>query len=542
MSEHGNIDQQEILLIHGKRSRRIQLRPGHNVIIGRSPDADFFLNATSVSRRHCSLSYFSGDVFAEDLGSRNSCFINEEKIKKAKLSDGVKLQLGKISFDVKFVKTVIINCNRCGAHVPESEVNEEGVVVCPQCWSVVEIGDTNNVWDGLESEGFRVISLLSQDPQVFKAERVEIGKIYRVKVLPLRDDQDPSIVDQFLKEARLAASLVHDHIFQVFDFRRCPGIIYVVMEFQEGATLFDYVKEHGPMEIDVALRIAKELCEAIEYSNERKLIHGNINPNVVFYTNRGVAKLMDFSLAREISALSGTFDIEPGQGADTLMAPEIYTAINKEAIDIRADFYGLGLTLHYVLTGHSAFPGITGLEMAMKLSRGEMPVPEMAGVPAHLLPFLERLLSGDPEKRPGTIAELLEEMKWLEKAGTSDDIVIDTLGKDSAMFSGSISSNELVEFVQMIELHGKTGMLVVKGDSKGGKFKGTVRFKNGRIIDAVNRDQVQAVAARTVLGRRQGRFSFTPQDPDSVEPGVVNLHVSALLMELAREQDESGIF
>ncbi|MDF1667279.1 MAG: DUF4388 domain-containing protein, partial [Planctomycetota bacterium] len=147
-----------------------------------------------------------------------------------------------------------------------------------------------------------------------------------------------------------------------------------------------------------------------------------------------------------------------------------------------------------------------------------------------------------PDKRPNSISELYEEMKWLEKAGTSDDIVIDTLGKDSAMFSGSISSNELVEFVQMIELHGKTGILVVKGDSKGGKFKGTVRFKNGRIIDAVNGDLVQAVAARTVLGRRQGRFSFTPQDPESVKPGVVNLHVSALLMELAREQDESGIF
>jgi serine/threonine protein kinase len=282
--------------------------------------------------------------------------------------------------------------------------------------------------------------------------------------------------------------------------------------------------------------MAKEMCEAIEYANERELVHGNINPQVVFITTRDVAKLMDFSLAREISALSGTFDIEPGQGTDSIMAPEIYTAISKEAIDVRADFYGLGLTLHYALTGHSAFPGITGLEMAMKLSRGESPIP------AHLTPFLERLLSAEVEKRPATIGEVKEELRWLEKAGASDDIILDTVGEESAIFTGAISSNELVEFVQMVELHGKTGFLTVRGERHGERFRGTVRFKDGRIIEAINGDEEQAAAARTILGSRSGKLSFTPQAPETVEPGLVNLHVSALLMELAREQDESGIF
>jgi serine/threonine protein kinase len=542
VSDDQNLDTQDILLVHGNRKRRIQLKPGQPTIIGRSPDADFFLNATSVSRRHCAITLSSGEVHAEDLGSRNSCFINEEKIKKAKLSDGVILQLGKISFQVEFVKNVVVTCNRCGAFVPESEINAEGVIVCPQCWSVIEIGSTNNVWDGLESEGFRVISLLSQDPQVFKAERIEIGKIYRVKVLPLREDQDSSVIDQFLKEARLAASLVHDNIFQVFDFRRCPGIIYVVMEFQDGQTLAEQVIENGPLDPEDGIALARELCEAIAYANERDLVHGNINPQVVFVTDRGVAKLMDFSLAREINALSGTFDIEPGQGGDTIMAPEIYTAINKDAIDVRADFYGLGLTLHYALTGHSAFPGITGLEMAMKLSRGEMPVPEMASVPEHLIPFIEKLLAGEPDKRPATVGEVREELKWLEKSGNSDDLILDSVGSESAIFTGTISSNELVEFVQMVELHGKTGMLVVKGERNRKIFRGTVRFRDGRIIEAKNGKQAEAVAARTILGSRQGKFSFTPQEPDKVTAGKVNLHVSALLMELAREQDESGIF
>lgn len=529
-----------IVLIHGTRKRFIRLEEGKAVIVGRSPEADFFLNATSISRRHCAIMLVKGEVVAEDLKSRNYCFIDNEKITRGVLQHGCAFQLGKIPFRVEFIVDDLIRCQNCGFEFAKTE--EEGAIVCPQCWSIVAIEDSGTIWDGLEKEGFRVVSMLTKDPPVFKAERVELGRTYRVKVLPLRHDQNPGVVEGFLQDARLAASLVHEKIVQVFDFRRCPTFIYVVMEYDDGKSLADTVAESGPLALEQGLKMALDLCDAVEHAQERKVVHGNISPQVVFLVNTGLTKLADYSLARQMVKLTGTFALGNKGLGETLMAPEVVLNPHPEAIDVRADFFGIGVVLCFALTGRSAFPNLTALEYARALAQAEKPEPNLEGVPAELIDLVSRLLKIDPQDRPSKVSELREELRWVLRSNSSEDDFLDTVGSDSAMFSGAISANELVEFVQMVELHGKTGVLSVKGEIASGKIRGTMSFRDGRIVEAKEGNQEPAKAARRLIGTRSGRFSFTPQDPNDVKQGAVNLHVSALLLDLAREQDESGMF
>jgi tRNA A-37 threonylcarbamoyl transferase component Bud32 len=516
----------DLLLVHQDRTRLLRLAPGQAQIVGRSPEAQFFLNAVSVSRKHCALLLNEGKVFVEDLGSRNKVFVNDQAITRAELTDGCRLQIGKIPFLVKFLEGAFHLCPKCGAETPESLRDASGSLSCQSCWSVMDRGEPARA--AIEREGYKVLEQLGRDPAVFKVEREDLGRIYRIEALPLQGNRDPKRVNDFIDEARLAASLSHPNIVRVVDIRRTPQLVYVVMDYDRSESLAERVQRRGPLSTEVVLHVLEELIAALEYAADRKVIHGNINPKNILLSEGGAPRITDFSLARQMRGAADTFDLDASGIHQSLMAPEVYKSQTGQSLDSRTDIFGLGLVLHFALTGRDAFGGLSGLQVALKARSDEPPSPDLTGVPAGFGPLICRMLAIEPAARHSNLAMLREDLRALGGDDKSDS--------GDALFSGAFSGDELIEFAQMIELHGKTGVLTVRGEPSP---RGTVQFKDGRITDATGLPDKFA-AARALLGARAGRFSFTAQDPAKLQPGGANIHVSALLMDIARQRDEAG--
>ena len=149
--------------------------------------------------------------------------------------------------------------------------------------------------------------------EVYRARDSKLGRSVAIKVLPSQVANDHEMLDRFRREARVLASLNHPNIASIYGFEDSdkPGL---VMELVEGQTLADRLRA-GPMPVDEALPIAKQICEALEYAHERGIIHRDVKPANIKVNADGTVKLLDFGLAK---ALEG-----PVVSSDVLSSPTL---------------------------------------------------------------------------------------------------------------------------------------------------------------------------------------------------------------------------
>jgi serine/threonine protein kinase len=307
------------------------------------------------------------------------------------------------------------------------------------------------------------------------------------------------------------------------------------MEYHDGQSLRKLIDTEGPVPPTEALRYARELLLAIEHAVVNGVIHGRISPSVVWITRQGQVKLCDYSVAPERGRLSDSFDLHEPREVDFSRPPEFFRDPESGAIetDARADIYGVGVALLYALTGRYPYRDKSAWEVASLLSRGIEPEPELQGITGGIRELLGLLLAADPSRRPADVEAARDGLDAL----TAGPPASRRRGTE-AVFSGSIQNNELVEFVQMIEIHGKTGVLSIESES----VTGDLTFAEGRIVAARMSTHDDTTAARMLIGVRRGRFRFHPKIPAHLGARRLELKVSALLLDLARELDESGFF
>jgi serine/threonine protein kinase/Tol biopolymer transport system component len=251
--------------------------------------------------------------------------------------------------------------------------------------------------------------------EVYRARDTKLGRDVALKVLPAAFASDPERTARFQREAQVLASLNHPHIGAIYGLEDSGGICALVMELIEGPTLHDRIAR-GPISIDQALPIAREIAEALETAHERGIVHRDLKPANVKITPDGNVKVLDFGLAKAIEADSSSTDIQNSPtisrlatqagiilGTAAYMSPEQAKA---KPVDRRTDIWAFGCVLFEMLTGKRPFEGETVSDALAAVIRAEpdwslLPV----NTPRTIRNLVQRCLKKDSRQRLQAIGD-----------------------------------------------------------------------------------------------------------------------------------------
>ncbi len=254
---------------------------------------------------------------------------------------------------------------------------------------------------------------------VYLAEHMKMHDLRAIKVLPQSKLGKSSYLARFQQEAKAIASLNHPNIVRAHDIDNEGNTHYIVMEYVDGDDLQTIVKKKGPLSFEKVATYMAQAAHGLQHAHDVGLIHRDVKPANLLINSKGQIKLLDLGLAlfadEEQASLTMDFNDKVLGTADYL-APE--QALNSHQVDHRADLYGLGCTMYFLLTGHPPFPDGTIAQRIAKHQR-EMPK-EIRKIrpkcPGELEGICWKLMQKDPKFRYPTAqkaAEVLEE--WLAK-------------------------------------------------------------------------------------------------------------------------------
>ena len=233
---------------------------------------------------------------------------------------------------------------------------------------------------------------------VYEARDRELQRLVAFKALRPGRALDAKQADALRREAEAAAKLNHPNVVTVHDFGTCPAGPYLILELLRGDPLSRRL-ERGPLPPHEAVRIASGVAQALVHAHGAGVVHRDLKPGNVFLGQGGSVKVLDFGLAR-ILGVGGAQGGTPGY-----MAPE---QCRGEREDERTDLFGLGVLLFRMLTGAMPFAVVAGRSAV--LDGSAPPVPRGKEISPRLSSLVGRLLARDPELRPRTALEVVDEL------------------------------------------------------------------------------------------------------------------------------------
>ena len=257
--------------------------------------------------------------------------------------------------------------------------------------------------------------------QVYRATDTELKRQVALKILPEAFAADPDRLARFQREAQVLASLNHPGIAAIYGIEEAEGTRALVLELVEGPTLADRIC-HGPIPLEEALPIAKQIAEAVEAAHEAGVIHRDLKPANIKVREDGTVKVLDFGLAKALAGdVSGT-DLSQSPtvtasgtregvilGTAAYMSPE---QARGKLLDRRTDIWSLGCVLYEILTGRSPFLGETLSDTIAKvLDRDPDWQALPTNTPALLRRLLRRCLDKDPKERLRDIGDARVEIR-----------------------------------------------------------------------------------------------------------------------------------
>jgi eukaryotic-like serine/threonine-protein kinase len=265
--------------------------------------------------------------------------------------------------------------------------------------------------------------------EVYRARDTRLGREVAIKVLPAERLSDPLRRTRFEQEARAVAALNHPHIVTIHEIEKAGDTDFIVMELVHGKTLDALIPRAG-MRLGEALRIAIPLADALAAAHAAGIVHRDLKPANVMVTPEGVAKILDFGLAKLTQADGGgeddtTLDAQarlsrPGTVAGTpaYMSPEQATG---GAVDARSDVFSFGAVLYEMVTGRRPFGGSSSAEMLASLLK-EQPKPPseiVTDVPRDLERIILRCLRKEPARRFQHMTDLTVELQEVKEESDS---------------------------------------------------------------------------------------------------------------------------
>ena len=244
--------------------------------------------------------------------------------------------------------------------------------------------------------------------EVYRARDTKLDRDVALKVLPQAFTDDPDRLARFEREAKVLASLNHPNIGHIYGLEEAEGQKALVLALVEGPTLADRIAQ-GPIPVDEALPIAKQIAEALEAAHEAGVIHRDLKPANIKVRDDGMVKVLDFGLAKAFepeagsvsASMSPTISLTAAAtqigmviGTAAYMAPE---QASGKAVDKRADVWAFGVVLYEMLTGTRPF---VGDDVSKTLAHVIAIDPDWSTLPKALPPVLANFLRGCLEKEP----------------------------------------------------------------------------------------------------------------------------------------------
>ncbi len=224
--------------------------------------------------------------------------------------------------------------------------------------------------------------------------------------------------ERFLREIEIAARLDHPHILPLYDSGDADGFLYYVMPFVEGESLRDRLRREKQLPMDDALRIAREVADALSYAHKRDVVHRDIKPENILLAGDH-ARVADFGIARAITEAGGERLTETGLaiGTPAYMSPE--QAAGSRDLDGRSDLYSLGCVLYEMLAGEPPFTGATVESVVHQHLTAEPPsvTTLRPAVPSQVAAALARVLAKTPADRFSPAAQFAEALRDVAVAG-----------------------------------------------------------------------------------------------------------------------------
>ena len=257
---------------------------------------------------------------------------------------------------------------------------------------------------------------------------LHLGLRRQVAIKTILPDPNPSRLAEhrmrFEREARILSEMRHQSIVAVYDYGEDNGILYMVLEFLDGESLYGLLRENGPLPVERAVPILKALLDALEEPHARGLIHRDIKPSNVMIERRAGRErvvLIDFGIAKVTEEDDGTPHTRTGVfvGTPKYMAPE---QLGTGEMGPWTDYYALGVLLFRMLTGSTPFRGSRGEVVASQLRDAPPPLP----AELDLAPFdavISRAMEKKPEDRYPSTQAFIEHLSnaWVDWAGQLDE-------------------------------------------------------------------------------------------------------------------------
>ncbi|MBI3272222.1 MAG: serine/threonine protein kinase [Planctomycetes bacterium] len=260
--------------------------------------------------------------------------------------------------------------------------------------------------------GYKVVGNIGKGGMaaVFRAERVKTRQICALKILFPHRVKVPLFLNRFLREAKLLTEFNHENIVRGIDFGTANGLYYLAMELIEGRSVQSLIDERGALDEETALSILLQIARALEYSEDKGILHRDIKPDNILITPQGVVKLCDLGFAKPI----GTPEEEAGEstcGTPQYMSPE--QAQGARDLDIRSDIYSLGATLFHMITGDVPFKGTDNMEIMAKQVLEELKSSEVKNrkISRHVHYFIEKMMAKEKDLRYETARQVIEEIE-----------------------------------------------------------------------------------------------------------------------------------
>lgn len=273
---------------------------------------------------------------------------------------------------------------------------------------------------------YRVLKKLGEGGmgEVFCAEDLKLGRNVALKILPSAFAEDAKRLGRFLREARVASTLNHPNVTQIYEVGEENGLHYIVMEYVEGVTLQEKLKE-GALDESALLHVALQVGEALLSAHTAGIVHRDVKPANIMLNSRDQVKILDFGLAKQNWAGRPDIDhisTEAYTQAGTLLGTVYYMspeqALGKD-VDQRSDIFSFGAVLYEMATGKRAFdgPNATATIAQILASQPQPPVRINPKMSEALSRMIERCLRKDPKERYQGVEDLLADLKSVSRSG-----------------------------------------------------------------------------------------------------------------------------
>ncbi|MGZ4837663.1 MAG: serine/threonine-protein kinase, partial [Terriglobales bacterium] len=276
-------------------------------------------------------------------------------------------------------------------------------------WTALGIGASSDQVDF--GPRYRIDRMLGQGGMgaVYKAWDKELQRPVALKLIRPDLARDPGVEARFKQELLLASKVSHKNILRIHDLGEAAGVKFISMAYVEGQDLHGLLTQQGKLTIEHAIKIARQLCGALDAAHSEGVVHRDFKPQNILLDKQENVYVSDFGLAKSLEQDTGMTKSGEFLGTPRYMAPE---QVQGGKIDHRADLYALGLILYEMVTGDVPFHADTTLQLMYKRVHEAPPSPKTLNpdLPDWIVRVIMKCIERDPAQRYQTAGEILHDL------------------------------------------------------------------------------------------------------------------------------------